>query len=259
VVTRSACLLAALCALLPFLCASAAWAFPSKDQNCSKCYSLTKEEALAILKAFTAKVTILSVSRSKASYLWEVSYESDGKKGLVYLDLPKKYLLFGTLFGIQNRENLTQARFSELNTVNVSRIPLGDALIVGDRKAKKKIIVFTDPDCPFCAKLHAEMKSVVAARKDIAFYVKLYPLTMHPGAYEKAKAIVCARSLDLLDDAFAKKPLPQARCATKVIDETIALAEKMGITGTPALVTQDGRVLLGFHDAQSLMTIIDKK
>ncbi|MFA4919149.1 MAG: hypothetical protein WC581_07855 [Thermodesulfovibrionales bacterium] len=42
-------------------------------------------------------------------------------------------------------------------------------------------------------------------RKDIAFYIKLYPLPMHKDAYGKAKTIVCEKSLALLENAFAKK------------------------------------------------------
>jgi thiol:disulfide interchange protein DsbC len=53
------------------------------------------------------------------------------------------------------------------------------------------------------------MKKVVADRKDIAFYIKLFPLKSNLEAYEKSKAILCEKSLSLLEDAFAKKPLPK--------------------------------------------------
>jgi len=52
------------------------------------------------------------------------------------------------------------------------------------------------------------MKQVVSERKDIAFYIKMFPLKMHPGAYEKARAIICEKSLKLLEDAFEQKQIP---------------------------------------------------
>ena len=55
------------------------------------------------------------------------------------------------------------------------------------------------------------MKKVIEKRKDIAFFIKMYPLPMHKGAYEKSKTIVCEKSLALLEDAFAKKTLPAAK------------------------------------------------
>jgi thiol:disulfide interchange protein DsbC len=100
------------------------------------------------------------------------------------------------------------------------------------------------------------MKKVVEERKDIAFYIKMFPLPMPKGAYDKAKAIVCEQSITLLEDAFAGKELPKPKCETKVIDENIALAQKLGISGTPALIFPDGKVVPGVVDAKALMEMI---
>ena len=102
------------------------------------------------------------------------------------------------------------------------------------------------------------MKKVIAERKDIAFYIKMLALNIHPQAYEKAKAIVCEKSLTLLEDAFEKKELPKAKCETQVVDENINLAEKLGIRGTPALIFPDGRVVPGAADAKSIIERLDK-
>jgi thiol:disulfide interchange protein DsbC len=81
----------------------------------------------------------------------------------------------------------------------------------------------------------------------------MFPLSMHPGSYEKAKAIVCEKSIALLEDAFAKKELPKAKCETTVLDENIKLAEKLGIRGTPALIFPDGSVVPGAVDAKAII------
>jgi thiol:disulfide interchange protein DsbC len=103
------------------------------------------------------------------------------------------------------------------------------------------------------------MKKVVAERKDIAFYIKMFPLKMHPGAYDKARAIVCDKSLALLESVFEKKPIPSPTCKASVVDENIKLGEKLGITGAPALILPDGRLISGFRDANALKGLIDKK
>jgi thiol:disulfide interchange protein DsbC len=102
------------------------------------------------------------------------------------------------------------------------------------------------------------MKKVLEKRKDIAFYIKMFPLQMHPGAYEKAKAIVCEKSLAFLEDAFEKKQLPQSKCETQVLDENIKLAEKLGISGAPTLIMPDGRLLPGYKEADALISLIVK-
>jgi len=238
---------------------SDAFGFSTKGQDCAKCHTLKKDKAATLLKNFDQNIKVLGVSVGSAKYLFEVSVESKGKKGIVYIDFPKKRLFSGSLFQIQGKRNLTQERLSEINKVNVSQIPLGDAVLLGDKNAKYKVVVFTDPDCPFCAKLHDEMKKVVKERKDIAFSIKMFPLKMHAGAYDKSKAIVCEKSLALLENAFAKKSLPAPKCKTTAVDDTIKLAAKLGITGTPALVMPDGRVVSGFRDANALKELILKK
>jgi thiol:disulfide interchange protein DsbC len=100
------------------------------------------------------------------------------------------------------------------------------------------------------------MKKVVEERKDVVFLIKMFPLSMHPGSYEKAKAIVCEKSIALLEDAFAKKELPKAKCETTVLDENIKLAEKLGLHGTPALIFSDGSVVPGAIDAKTIISKI---
>jgi thiol:disulfide interchange protein DsbC len=103
------------------------------------------------------------------------------------------------------------------------------------------------------------MKKVIKERKDIAFYIKMFPLKIHPGAYDKAKAIVCENSLALLENAFEKKQIPAPKCKTSVVDENLKLAEKLGITAAPALIMPDGRVITGYRDANVLKGLIDKQ
>jgi thiol:disulfide interchange protein DsbC len=219
---------------------------------------LTKEDAINLLKEMIPEIKILEIRPAQVEGLWEIAVEAKGKKGIVYLDSSKKYLVSGSIIDLKTKANLTQERSIELNRIDVSQIPLDDALVMGDKDAKYRVIIFTDPDCPYCGKLHQEMKKIIDKRKDIAFFTKLYPLPMHKGAYEKAKAIVCEKSLALLDDAFEKKPLPEPKCETTALDENLKLAEKLGIRGTPAIILPNGTIIPGYKDADSLIPLIEK-
>jgi thiol:disulfide interchange protein DsbC len=104
------------------------------------------------------------------------------------------------------------------------------------------------------------MKKVVAERKDIAFYIKLFPLPMHKESYPKSKAIACNHfSLALLDDAIEGKQIPAAKCDTKAIDNNMKLGQKLGITGTPALIFPDGRIIPGAISAEEIIKNVGKK
>jgi thiol:disulfide interchange protein DsbC len=100
------------------------------------------------------------------------------------------------------------------------------------------------------------MKKIVEERKDIVFYIKMYPLKSHPAAYEKAKAIVCEKSLALLEDAHSNKPLPKPNCETAAVDESIKVADKLGVSAVPALLFPDGRMMSGYRDAKAILNLI---
>ena len=120
--------------------------FSTKGQDCSKCHTLKKDEATKLLKDFDQAIKVININVSSTKYLFEVSVESNGKKGIVYIDFPKKHLFTGSLYQIQGKRNLSQERLSEINKVNVSQIPLGDAIVLGEKNAKHRVIVFDDPE-----------------------------------------------------------------------------------------------------------------
>jgi thiol:disulfide interchange protein DsbC len=129
-----------------FLPVGPSFAFETKGQDCSKCHTLNMNEARDLLKSLTPNINILDIRVSPLKALWEVFYESGGRKWLAYVDFSKKYLFSGQLISIRERKNLTQESFTALNKIDVSQIPLKDALVLGDEKAKIRVIVFTDPD-----------------------------------------------------------------------------------------------------------------
>ncbi len=124
----------------------AAYGFSSKGQDCSKCHTLKKDEAAGLLKSIIPNAQVLDVRTSPFKSVWELDIEVNGKKAILYVDLSKKFLFSGTLFDINAKNNLTQNRMEELNRVDVSKIPLQDAIVLGSKNAKNRIIVFDDPD-----------------------------------------------------------------------------------------------------------------
>ena len=227
-------------------------------QNYLNLSTIEIQDILIKIKRPDAK--ILSIRMSPVYGLYETVIDNKGQYELFYLDLSKAYLIPGPIIELNTGINKSVEKLTELEKkrrIDLSRIPLEDALVLGDKGAPVKVIVFTDPDCQFCGKLHAEMKKVVAKRKDIAFYIKLLPLQIHPDAYWKSKSIRCNNSLQLLEDNFEKKPIPRPECEAKEIDENIKLAKDLGIIGTPTIIMPDGSIHIGFIEADQLIAMVD--
>jgi thiol:disulfide interchange protein DsbC len=115
------------------------------DHNCLQCHKISNEEAVNLLKENIPDVKVLEIRPAQVKGLWEFTIETNGHKGIAYIDFSKKYIISGSVFDIKDKTNLTQERFAEINKVEFSQIPLDDALVMGDKDAKYRVIVFDDP------------------------------------------------------------------------------------------------------------------
>jgi thiol:disulfide interchange protein DsbC len=225
-------------------------------ENCMKCHQMTKEEVAKVLTSDgKQKITVNAINIAPAPIkgFWETFVEVNGNKQIIYIDFTKRYIVVGNIIDSKEWANLTMDSFNKLNKVDISQIPTDTALLLGSKDAKHKIIVFDDPDCPYCKKLHSEIKKVIEADKNIAFYIKLYPLPIHKDAYKKSITISCEKSVQLLEDNFEGKSIPDKPCDKHEIDANLELGKKLGINGVPAIIMPDGSVMPGFMTSEQII------
>ena len=222
--------------------------------SCVECHSMDLPEAELLLKGLVEKVH--SVEFSTVPGLWKVEVEGKGQRGAVYVDFSKGYVISGRILRISDWSDVTTGSAPVEKKADPAAIPLDDALLLGSKSAPKKAIVFTDPQCPYCVKFHAELKEVVAKDSDVAFYLKLFPLKSHPDAYRISRSVVCSGSMKLLEDSFEGKAVPDPSCETDAVDRTLSLVSELGIRSPPTLVLPDGRILSGFKPAEKILELM---
>jgi thiol:disulfide interchange protein DsbC len=247
-----------LLAVLPFASGAFSSEHPGCGGKCSECHTLDKKEAEAIIKKLNPALTVIDVKPAQVKSLWQIDVDAgEGKRGPVFLDFSKKYLLvISQIIAVDSIGKPAPKR-----TIDFSKLPLKEALVMGPKDAKKKVAVFTDPDCPYCRKLHEEIKILLSKRSDTAFYIFLRPLPMHKEAPKKVETILCAKSVALLDDALTGKTLPERTCekGRAQMEKNIALADSLEFRSTPTLVRDDGLVNAGYLPADQLSAWIDAK
>jgi len=233
-------------------------AFDKNDPSskpCAACHSITREEVATLIGA--EKENIKEIVPGPFQGIWEAQLLVSGKVYLVYVDYSKKYLLQGHIMRFSNKEDLTQARMDDLNRVDVSSIPLDNAIVLGNHSSNKKIIVLTDPSCQYCIKLHEAIKEAVNKSPEVAFYVMPYPRNpANKDLYEKCLAAVCDKSGKILDDIYTGKQIPPATCKSDAVNENSRLAERLKIPGTPSMILPDGRVISGYRNADDLLKLV---
>jgi thiol:disulfide interchange protein DsbC len=108
-------------------------------KNCMECHSIDKQEVAGMLtKLNVGHVRVIDMQMSPVRGLWEVIVDDRGQKGVLYVDFSKQYIVSGPIIAINKRIDAPQK-------IDVSKIPLQDAIIMGSLNAAKKVVMFTDP------------------------------------------------------------------------------------------------------------------
>jgi thiol:disulfide interchange protein DsbC len=200
-------------------------------------------EGAAIRKALEQKfpgAQIRNVARSPYFGLYEVMLDDT----LVYTDPKVAYVFVGSMYDTATKQNLTEARSRRLNRVAVDKLPyeLAFKRVKGD--GSRKLVIFSDADCPFCHRLEKEIKGL----DNVTIYTFLFPIDqLHPDAARKSKQIWCAADkVKAWDDYFASGKLPDNKgdCGDPVA-RTQALGQSLRINATPTLVFADGTLIPG--------------
>ena len=195
--------------------------------------------------------SISSVQKTPYSGLFEVYL--DGQ--LVYVDAKAQYVFAGDVIDLKTRTNLTQARLNQLQAVKWDTFPLANALKTVKGNGARKLILFSDVDCPYCRRFEAELAKV----DNITVYTFLYPIEgLHPKAPQTSKQIWCAPDRNKAwDDYISNGSVPKndGKCANPV-DSNIALGNKLKVSGTPTLFFPNGQRVPGMVPAAQLEKLL---
>jgi len=200
-------------------------------------------EAAAIKKQLETKfpgAAVGVITRSPYFGLFEVQLDSQ----LVYTDAKAKYILVGSVYDVEAKVNLTEKRMRKLNRVDIASLPMDLAFKRVKGNGERKLIIFSDADCPFCAKLENELKSV----DNVTIYTFLFPIdTLHPDSARKSRIIWCsADRVKAWDAFFANGSLPNnAGDCDNPVEATNALGQKLRVQATPTLIFADGSIVPG--------------
>ncbi len=257
-----------ICTVAMLLVSSVASAMTgSKDgcgsQECSKCHSLSVDEANKLLGF--AGVKVKSVKPAYSSGLYEIFFEKDGGKGIVFIDYGKKHLIQGQIISLKTMEPVAAhekefPRPKQFTGLDPKLIPVKHAVVMGNAKAVKKLYIFTDPDCPYCRSLHSVLQQLEKQMPDLAINIMLFPIPqLHPESYDKCRKIISTQRRDLLDTAFNGKAIskPKGNEGKSAVDAIIKFAGEQGINGTPMILLQDGKLYQGPRTVEDIKKAVD--
>ncbi len=198
--------------------------------------------------------TLDSVTESAIPGLYEVVV---GPR-VLYVSGDGRYLLQGSIVDIHTRTNLTEAKEAEAKRAVMSRVADDQMLIFAPEQYTHTMTVFTDIDCGYCRKLHREMSDY--NKEGIRVRYLFYPRTgLGSPSYKKAVNVWCSEDRHAsLTAAKAGEALESRNCDNPVSDH-MQLGEAMGVTGTPAIVLDDGQMVPGYIPAKRMAAFLNNK
>jgi len=84
-------------------------------------------------------------------------YQLEVGPQIIYVSSDGKFIIMGSIIDLATKENITTARRSQILAKEVQALDENNMIVMGDKNSKRTITVFTDVDCPYCAKLHLEV------------------------------------------------------------------------------------------------------
>ncbi|MFS8063520.1 MAG: DsbC family protein [Luteimonas sp.] len=176
---------------------------------------------------------------------------------VVYVSDDGKYLIQGTLFDIDAKKDLGEAALAEVRQQLLKTIPVSDRIVFAPANPKYAVTVFTDIECGYCRKLHSQIADY--NKQGIAVeYVAFPRMGLGSEDFRKMVAVWCAADpKKALTEAKNDRPVPMKNC-TNPVTMQYNLGQRMGLTGTPMILTADGAQFGGYVPPEQLRAALDK-
>ncbi len=194
-----------------------------------------------------ARPNLIEPSPVEGVYL--VLYGSD----VLFVSADGKYLFGGDMRELPSMRSVSEGVLTEMRKPLMPELAALDSIdFPAKGESKHTITVFTDIDCTYCVKLHRGMQRMNELGISVRYVA--YPRAgMMSPSYNKWVGVWCADDRrEALTAAKAGEKLEGKSCDNPVSDH-MRLASRLGVSGTPAIFTEEGRLIPGYMPPEKLL------
>lgn len=213
---------------------------------------LTMEQAASRLQASSPELPVSSIRESTLQGYYEVVLRGGMT---LYMDDRAEHFFAGDLFLVQEQGlvNATEVARVEARRDLLNSLDPADMIVFSPPKGPTRatVTVFTDIDCGYCRKLHQEVPELNRLGIEVRYLA--YPRAgVGSASYEKAVSAWCADNPNLaLTRAKAGKDIESRTCDNPVAAQ-YGLGGDFGVTGTPAVIYENGTLQAGYLPADQM-------
>ena len=199
-------------------------------------------------------MSVQSVKKSQIENLYIVDI---GDLQPIYASKNGEFFFYGELYAV-NGNMLQNTTKDEINLKRKSildeALSEGDFITFKSDNEKHRVTIFTDVDCGYCRKFHNEINDF----NDLGITVNYVAFPRSGLASDSYNKIVTAWCSTAPKDTLTKMKegldVQLSMCQNHPVEKHFLLGQKIGITGTPAIIKSNGELLPGYLPPEELLT-----
>lgn len=171
---------------------------------------------------------------------------------VAYISEDGHYLLQGDLIDLTTDVNLSEQTRATTRRNLLATVKDDDAILFSPADVKYTVTVFTDVDCSYCRKLHSQINGYMDL--GIAVRYLLYPRNGPASrAWTTSEDVMCASDRgSALTAAKLDREFKTTKCETTALTQHYSLGRDIGLSGTPAIILEDGSLIGGYLSPEAL-------
>ncbi|MBD2860179.1 DsbC family protein [Spongiibacter sp. KMU-158] len=212
----------------------------------------------AITAAFSKSrpgLRIETIAKSEFPGLYDVQFKNGPQ---VISNENGQYFIVGEVYeNTENGiENVAERKLMPMRAKLLAEVDAKDMITFSPKGETKGVMyVFTDVDCGYCQKLHREVPELNANGIEVR-YLAFPRAGQNSPTYNKMVTAWCADDRQQAMNVLKSRGQVAIKtCEPNPVQAQYQLGVALGVTGTPAIVTQSGKLIPGYRPAKDLVAI----
>jgi thiol:disulfide interchange protein DsbC len=199
---------------------------------------------------------IESVEDSEIAGLYAVQFVNGP---LVYSNKAGNHFVVGDMFKVENGgfTNLAELRRDGERKDKIDAVADEDMIVFAPAaETRASITIFTDVTCFYCQKLHKEVPELNKRGVEVRYLAYPRAGVGSDGFRQLASAWCSDNPQDTLTRMKNKESVADNVCSNNPVADQYQLGQEMGVRGTPAIITDSGKMIPGYQSADELMVTL---
>ena len=177
---------------------------------------------------------------------------------VAYISSDGRYLLQGDMIDLDNQVNLSELVRTDARRALMSTVTDDQVIKFSPAEVKYSVSIFTDVECTYCRRLHSQIEDYMDHGIEVRYL--MYPRNGPASrAWNTAEEVWCsADRKNALTMAKLDRKFSTSSCDASIVQDHYVMGRDVGLSGTPAIIFDDGTLIGGYLAPDQLATALEK-